>query len=134
LPSHRLESLFILTTSKQLTNTAKLILQRKDKRIKSLEKQLATQQIVNLALAMGLTALTAYTVLSPVGSQHFEHLTVKSMKVLEESGLPRIVIANAEFSPKGIYKGKEFVDVGSRPRMIFFNDEGTENFRKWLEA
>jgi hypothetical protein len=95
--------------------------------MKSIEKQLATLKVVNLALAIGLTALTAYTILSPMGTQHFEHLTVKSIKVLEDNGLPRIVIANSEFSPKGIYKGKEFVDVGSRPGMIFYNDEGTEN-------
>jgi hypothetical protein len=95
--------------------------------MKSIEKQLATQKIINLALALGLTALTAYTAISPMGTRHFEHLTVKSIKVLEDNGLPRIVIANSEFSPQGIYKGKEFVDVGSRPGMIFYNDEGTEN-------
>jgi hypothetical protein len=95
--------------------------------MKSIEKKLATQKIINLALALGLTALTAYTAISPMGTRHFEHLTVKSIKVLEDNGLPRIVIANSEFFPQGIYKGKEFVDVGSRPGMIFYNDEGTEN-------
>ena len=35
--------------------------------MKSIEKQLATQKVVNLALAIGLTALTAYTAISPMG-------------------------------------------------------------------
>lgn len=95
--------------------------------MKTIETKLKNQKIINIVLALGLTALTVNNLIGMPKTVDFEHITVKSLKVLEANGLARIVIANSEYAPQGMYKGKEFVDVGSRPGMIFYNDEGTEN-------
>ncbi len=111
-----------LSKTHYLLNQAK-----RNRKMNTLNKTTSSQKAINILFALGLTAITTNTFINKPSTVDFEHITVKSLKVLESSGHPRIVIANSEFSPKGIYKGKEFVDVGSRPGMIFYNDEGTEN-------
>src|SRR5690242_10537898 len=58
----------------------------------------------------------------------FEEIDVERINVVEKDGKLRLVISNRERSPGPIAYGKPFgYKGGSRPGMIFFNDEGTEN-------
>jgi hypothetical protein len=58
----------------------------------------------------------------------FEEIDVERINVLEPDGKYRMVISNRPRSIGPIYKGRPFGYAGgSRPGIIFFNDEGTEN-------
>ena len=58
----------------------------------------------------------------------FTEIDVERINVVEPDGKLRLVIANRPRSIGPIYKGKPFgYPGGSRPGIIFFNDEGTEN-------
>ena len=75
-------------------------------------------------LALGVLAVAAF------GPQRtrFEVIDVERINVLEPNGNYRMVISNRPRSIGPIYKGKPFgYPGGTRPGIIFFNDEGTEN-------
>ena len=58
----------------------------------------------------------------------FTEIDVERINVVEKDGKLRMVISNRDRSIGPIYKGKPFgYPGGSRPGIIFFNDEGTEN-------
>jgi hypothetical protein len=58
----------------------------------------------------------------------FKEIDVERINVVEKDGKLRLVISNRERSPGPIAYGKPFgYKGGSRPGMIFFNDEGSEN-------
>lgn len=58
----------------------------------------------------------------------FTELDVERINVVEPDGKLRMVISNRPRSIGPIYKGKPFgYEGGTRPGIIFFNDEGTEN-------
>jgi hypothetical protein len=58
----------------------------------------------------------------------FDEIDVQRINVVEPDGKLRMVISNRPRSIGPIYKGKPFgYEGGSRPGIIFFNDEGTEN-------
>ncbi len=58
----------------------------------------------------------------------FTEIDVERINVVEPDGKLRMVISNRPRSIGPIYKGKPFGYVGgTRPGIIFFNDEGTEN-------
>jgi hypothetical protein len=58
----------------------------------------------------------------------FTEIDVERINVVEPDGKLRMVIANRPRSIGPIYQGKPFgYPGGSRPGIIFFNDEGTEN-------
>src|SRR5919199_6103357 len=58
----------------------------------------------------------------------FTEIDVERINVVEPDGKLRLVIANRPRSIGPIYKGKPFgYPGGSRPGIIFFNDEGSEN-------
>src|SRR3954464_10190818 len=60
--------------------------------------------------------------------QHFKEISVERINVVEPDGKYRMVISNRPRSIGPIYKGKPFGYAGgTRPGIIFFNDEGTEN-------
>jgi hypothetical protein len=60
--------------------------------------------------------------------QKFGEIDVERINIVEPDGKLRLVIANRPRSIGPIYKGKPFGYAGgSRPGIIFFNDEGTEN-------
>ncbi len=60
--------------------------------------------------------------------QKFDVIDVQRINVLEPDGSYRMVISNRARSIGPIYKGKPFgYPGGSRPGIIFFNDENTEN-------
>ena len=58
----------------------------------------------------------------------FTEIDVERINFVEPDGKLRLVISNKARSIGPIYKGKPFgYPGGTRPGMIFFNDEGTEN-------
>lgn len=58
----------------------------------------------------------------------FAEIDVERINVVEPDGKLRMVISNRPRSIGPIYKGKPFgYEGGTRPGIIFFNDEGTEN-------
>jgi hypothetical protein len=60
--------------------------------------------------------------------QKITELDVERINVVEPDGNYRMVISNRARSIGPIYKGKPFgYPGGTRPGIIFFNDEGTEN-------
>ena len=75
---------------------------------------------------LGLLALSAFT----HGQQktRFTEIDVERINVREPDGSYRMVIANRARSIGPIFRGKPFgYPGGTRPGIIFFNDEGTEN-------
>lgn len=58
----------------------------------------------------------------------FTEIDVERINIVEPDGSLRMVISNRPRSIGPIYKGKPFgYPGGTRPGIIFFNDEGTEN-------
>lgn len=58
----------------------------------------------------------------------FSEIDVERINIVEPDGKLRMVISNRPRSIGPIYKGKPFgYPGGTRPGIIFFNDEGTEN-------
>jgi hypothetical protein len=78
-----------------------------------------------MTAAVGVLALAAFK--SPQ-QRKFEEIDVERINVVEPDGKLRMVISNRPRSIGPIYKGKPFgYPGGTRPGIIFFNDEGTEN-------
>ncbi len=60
--------------------------------------------------------------------QKFGEIDVERINVVEKNGATRLVVSNSERSPGPIERGQSFgYPGGSRPGLIFYNDEGTEN-------
>jgi hypothetical protein len=75
---------------------------------------------------LGTISLAAFRQSSQ--KQKFTEIDVERINVVEKDGKLRMVLSNRERSIGPIYKGKPFGYAGgSRPGIIFFNDEGTEN-------
>ena len=75
---------------------------------------------------LGTVSLAAFREASQ--KQRFTEIDVERINVVEPDGKLRMVISNRPRSIGPIYKGKPFGYAGgSRPGIIFFNDEGTEN-------
>ena len=65
---------------------------------------------------------------APADHERFKEISVERINVMEPDGKYRMVISNRPRSIGPIYKGKPFgYEGGTRPGIIFFNDEGTEN-------
>jgi hypothetical protein len=65
---------------------------------------------------------------APGGRARFTEIDVERINVVEPDGKLRMVISNRPRSIGPIYKGKPFgYPGGTRPGIIFFNDEGSEN-------
>src|SRR5690348_14632246 len=76
--------------------------------------------------AFAVLALAAFT-RRPAPTK-FDEIDVERINVVEKDGKLRLVISNRDRSPGPIAYGKPFgYPGGSRPGMIFFNDEGSEN-------
>ena len=79
-----------------------------------------------ITLLLGTISVTAFRQSSQ--KQRFTEIDVERINVVEKNGNLRMVISNRERSIGPIYKGKPFgYPGGTRPGIIFFNDEGTEN-------
>ena len=75
-------------------------------------------------IAFGTLIVTAFG----QEKQRFTEIDVERINVVEPDGKLRMVISNRPRSIGPIYKGKPFgYPGGTRPGIIFFNDEGTEN-------
>jgi hypothetical protein len=75
---------------------------------------------------LGTISLTAFRQSSQ--RTRFTEIDVERINVVEKDGKLRMVISNRDRSIGPIYKGKPFGYAGgTRPGIIFFNDEGTEN-------
>ena len=79
-----------------------------------------------VTLLLGTISVTAFQ--QATQKQRFTEIDVERINVVEKNGNLRMVISNRERSIGPIYKGKPFGYAGgTRPGIIFFNDEGTEN-------
>ena len=79
-----------------------------------------------VTVLLGTISLTAFR--QSTQKQRFTEIDVERINVVEKNGNLRMVISNRERSIGPIYKGKPFGYAGgTRPGIIFFNDEGTEN-------
>ena len=85
------------------------------------------------AYAILITAASFVAVLAAFTSPsqqktRFAEIDVERINIVEPDGKLRMVISNRPRSIGPIYKGKPFGYAGgTRPGIIFFNDEGTEN-------
>lgn len=78
------------------------------------------------AALMTLLALVAFRRASQ--KTRFTEIDVERINIVEPDGKLRMVISNRPRSIGPIYQGKPFgYPGGTRPGIIFFNDEGTEN-------
>jgi len=92
---------------------------RRELRVLKLYAMLAT-------VALGTLSLAAFR----QGAQkaRFTEIDVERINIIEPDGSYRMVLSNRPRSIGPIYKGKPFgYPGGTRPGIIFFNDEGTEN-------
>jgi hypothetical protein len=61
-------------------------------------------------------------------TRRLTELDVERINIVEPNGAYRMVLSNRERSTGPIYRGQPFgYPGGTRPGIIFFNDEGTEN-------
>lgn len=77
-----------------------------------------------LIAVLGIAAFTR----SSSRVEKFDEIDVQRINIVEPNGMYRMVLSNRPRSIGPIYKGKPFGYAGgTRPGIIFFNDEGTEN-------
>ena len=90
------------------------------------ELRLLKGYAIVITLLLGTVSLAAFRQASQ--KQKFSEIDVERINVVEKDGKLRMVISNRDRSIGPIYKGKPFGYAGgTRPGIIFFNDEGTEN-------
>ena len=81
---------------------------------------------VVVTLLLGTLSIAAFR--QSVEKTRFTEIDVERINIVEPNGALRMVISNRPRSIGPIYKGKPFgYPGGTRPGIIFFNDEGTEN-------
>lgn len=90
------------------------------------ELRLLKGYAVVVTLLLGTLSIAAFRQSSQ--KTRFTEIDVERINIVEPDGKLRMVISNRPRSIGPIYKGKPFgYPGGTRPGMIFFNDEGTEN-------
>jgi hypothetical protein len=90
------------------------------------ELRLLKGYAIVITALLGSVSLAAFRQASQ--KQKFTEIDVERINVVEKDGKLRMVISNRDRSIGPIYKGKPFgYKGGTRPGIIFFNDEGTEN-------
>jgi hypothetical protein len=96
-----------------------------DDRIRRELRALRIHALVTTPLLL-ILAFAAFT--NQQQKQKFSEIDVERINVVESDGKLRLVISNRSRSIGPIFKGKPFGYAGgSRPGIIFFNDEETEN-------
>ena len=81
---------------------------------------------LSTTLLLGVFSVAAFR--QAGGKVRFTEIDVERINVIEPDGKLRMIISNRPRSSGPIYQGKPFgYEGGTRPGMIFFNDEGTEN-------
>jgi hypothetical protein len=92
-----------------------------------MSKELRVLRIYTAVLTVAVAGL-ALTAFRQPGRTRFSEIDVERINIVEPDGSLRMIIANRPRSSGPIYKGKPFgYPGGTRPGIIFFNDEGTEN-------
>jgi hypothetical protein len=90
------------------------------------ELRLLKGYAVVVTILLGTLSIAAFRQSSQ--KTRFTEIDVERINIVEPDGRLRMVISNRSRSIGPIYKGKPFgYPGGTRPGMIFFNDEGTEN-------
>lgn len=90
--------------------------------------ELRVLKVYALVVTVLLGALSLAAFKQSAQRTKFTEIDVERINVVEPDGKLRLVISNRPRSIGPIYKGKPFGYAGgSRPGIIFFNDEGTEN-------
>jgi hypothetical protein len=90
------------------------------------ELRLLKGYAVVVTILLGTLSIAAFRQSSQ--KTRFTEIDVERINIVEPDGKLRMVISNRPRSIGPIYKGKPFgYPGGTRPGMIFFNDEGTEN-------
>jgi hypothetical protein len=88
--------------------------------------QLLKGYTIVTTLLLGVLSIAAFRQASQ--TTRFTEIDVERINIVEPDGKLRLVIANRPRSIGPIYQGKPFgYPGGTRPGLIFFNDEGTEN-------
>jgi hypothetical protein len=91
-------------------------------------RELRALKAYSLVMTLLLGTLVVVGFRPTVQTQRFEEIEVERINLVEPDGKLRMVISNRERSIGPIYKGEPFgYPGGTRPGIIFFNDEGTEN-------
>ena len=81
-----------------------------------------------MTAAFAVMAFAAFRQATQSQNTKFTEIDVERINIVEPDGKLRMVISNRPRSIGPIYKGQPFgYPGGTRPGMIFFNDEGTEN-------
>ncbi len=92
------------------------------------ELRLLKAYVVISSIVFAVIGLSAFRQARPAARQKFTEIDVQRINVVEPDGKLRMVISNRPRSIGPVYKGKPFGYAGgTRPGIIFFNDEGTEN-------
>jgi hypothetical protein len=79
-----------------------------------------------VTLLLGALSVAAFR--QSAQKTRFTEIDVERINIVEPDGSYRMVISNRPRSIGPVYKGKPFgYPGGTRPGIIFFNDEGTEN-------
>lgn len=80
------------------------------------------------SLSLVAVAVLAISAFRQDQRARFTEIDVERINIVEPDGKLRMVLSNRPRSTGPIYKGQPFgYEGGSRPGVIFFNDEGTEN-------
>lgn len=94
----------------------------------SLERDVRFLKIYAAATTVMLVVFGTAAFSRPLRHEKFTEIDVERINVVEPDGKYRLVISNRARSIGPIYKGQPFgYKGGTRPGLIFFNDEGTEN-------
>ena len=93
-----------------------------------IRRELRVLKVYALVVTVLLGSLSLAAFRQGAQKQRFTEIDVERINVIEPDGSYRMVISNRPRSIGPIYKGKPFgYPGGTRPGIIFFNDEGTEN-------
>jgi hypothetical protein len=94
----------------------------------SLERDVRFLKRYSIGMTAVVLILGAGAFVRPPHREKFTEIDVERINVVEPDGKYRLVISNRPRSIGPIYKGTPFgYEGGSRPGLIWFNDEGTEN-------
>jgi hypothetical protein len=94
----------------------------------SIQRDLRLLKIYAVVMTLLVGTLSVAAFRQAAQRTRFTEIDVERINVVEPDGKLRMVISNRPRSIGPIYKGKPFgYPGGTRPGIIFFNDEGTEN-------
>jgi hypothetical protein len=94
----------------------------------SIRRELRLLKTYALVMTVLFGSLTIAAFRQAQQKQKFGEIDVERINIVEPDGKLRMVISNRPRSIGPIYKGQPFgYPGGTRPGIIFFNDEGTEN-------